>query len=178
MRRNGIWVSFYLLQWPSWILDFSIIVEGNRKNSLNISTIIIKWKIIKTGSNQNGCFAKFTSHDLIKEILQSEYLHIYEIHLLFNFCCHSRCLHVPPSRHLQFVNQHPIKWISGTMCNIERICCMHMTGLDPDMVTFPHLTQDHFWSWDVPGRVQSNMKSFFYNVVNPQFSLYHFVAAG
>jgi len=84
---------------------------------------------------------------------------------------------LPSSRHLQFMNQHSSKWAFVSKCNVEIICIIPMTGLDPDMVTFLHFTQHHFCSRDGPSS-QGNMKSFFYNIVNPQFSLDELTAGG
>ena len=62
MLRKGIWVSIYMLQWPSLILDLSILVQ---KNSLTISTWFFfhfKWKIFKTAANQNVWFLRYSHH--------------------------------------------------------------------------------------------------------------------
>jgi hypothetical protein len=52
-------------------------VSVNEGNHFNSGDGIFVAPVYGTyGNNQNGCFAMFTSHDLIKEILQSEYIHI------------------------------------------------------------------------------------------------------
>jgi len=84
---------------------------------------------------------------------------------------------LPTNTHLQFVNQHSSKWTFVSICNSEIICTIRITGLDPDMVTFLHFTQHHFCSGDGPS-AQWNMKSFFYSVVNPQFSLCDIIGNG
>jgi hypothetical protein len=86
-------------------------------------------------------------------------------------------LMLPSIRHLQFMNQHSSKWAFASISNREIISIIRITGLYPDMVTFLHFTQHHFCSRDVPS-AQGNMKSVFYSIVDPQFSLYVFTVGG